>query len=208
VADHRAPRARRRPRTILRSTRLRALLTLGILLGLGSVGTLAYWTDQAVVTGGSFTSGTLDVKVSGADSFTWSAFALSDMTPGESVAASVPVQNAGSIPFTYSATALGSGGLLPALTFKVYVGGTASNSGSLANADRTGSCSGTQIGSAYTLTTTAQAVIPTADQQSLAVGGSQSVCVVATLPATAGNAYQGTDAATTFTFDAKQVGAP
>ena len=52
------PRHRRRPRG-----RVRALLSLGLLLGITQVGTLASWTDSATVQGGGFSSGTLDLTV-------------------------------------------------------------------------------------------------------------------------------------------------
>lgn len=43
-----------------RSDRVRAVLSLGIVLGFGAVGTLAYWTDDATASGATFESGTLN----------------------------------------------------------------------------------------------------------------------------------------------------
>ena len=57
--------SRRRVLRGLRSRRTRALLSMGVVLGLGSVTTLAYWTDSATLTGGSFASGTIDLKLDG-----------------------------------------------------------------------------------------------------------------------------------------------
>lgn len=44
------------------SVRVRAVLSLGIVLGLGSVSTLAYWTDTGTMTTGSIQAGTLDLQ--------------------------------------------------------------------------------------------------------------------------------------------------
>ena len=78
----------------LRSRRTRALLSMGMVLGLGSVTTLAYWTDSATLTGGTFASGTIDLRLDGSDnnpsSFS-TAFAMSNLSPGQSKAVVVPV---------------------------------------------------------------------------------------------------------------------
>ena len=49
--------SRRRVLSGLRSRRTRALLSIGVVLGLGSVTTLAYWTDSATLTGGTLRVG-------------------------------------------------------------------------------------------------------------------------------------------------------
>ena len=96
-----------------RSGRVRAVLSLGLLLGLTQVGTLASWTDSATVQGGGFSSGTLDLKVgeSAADqltgqggSWTHTNLTLAAMAPGESVAKALTVGNGGSVALTYDAT--------------------------------------------------------------------------------------------------------
>ena len=200
----RRPRAAHRRR---RSGRIRALLGLGVLLGLGYTGTFAYWTDQATIEGDSLAAGTLNLKVDGLEAdptpATWSLGA-NNLVPQESVAAAMTVQNAGTVPFTYTATAAGSGDaqMLTDMTFRTYVGGGPTNntSGGL----RVGSCGGSLM-STLTLSGTAQSAVPI---QSLAVSGSQQVCVVATLIATAATADQGKSVSATYVFNAKQVGAP
>ena len=100
-----------------RSIRVRAFLSLGILLGFSSVNTLAFWTDSATMTTGTITSGSLDLQLNGnlaGQGGTWtnSAFTFSNMIPGESFAVTVPVQRAaGTAPFTYTATGTSTGGL-------------------------------------------------------------------------------------------------
>lgn len=198
----RRPTHRRR-----RSGRLRAVLGLGVLLGFGYTGTFAYWTDHATVQSSTLASGTLNLTVDGAEGnptpATWSLGAT-NLVPAESVAAGMTVQNAGTVPFTYtaSATAAGDAGLLADMTFRTYVGGGPTNGTS--NGLRTGSCAGSLV-STLTLGGTPHAAIPT---QSLAVSGSQLICVVATLNANASNDDQGKNATATYEFDAEQVGAP
>jgi predicted ribosomally synthesized peptide with SipW-like signal peptide len=186
---------------LLRSVRGRAILSLGMVLGLGTVSTLAYWTDNATLAGGTFTAGTLDIKLSGVDNnpaaFTTS-FALANMQPGDAKAASVTVQNAGSLDFTYTATGIAPGALGSQLVFRVVPGGTVAGSGTSM------SCSGgTQTFNATM--NASQAVIPT--DRPIASAGSESFCVTATLPSSS-TTGQGTSTTATFTFNAKQVGAP
>ncbi|MBD8870915.1 TasA family protein [Nocardioides donggukensis] len=200
MTDRTLPTPRRLLRG-LRSARTRAVLSLGIVLGLGTVSTLAYWTDTATLQGGTFTAGTLDIKLNGADNnpaaFT-SSFALANMEPGQSKAAAVNVQNAGSIDFTYTATGVAPGPLGSLLVFRVVPGGAVSGSG--ASMSCTG---GTQTFNATM--NTAQQVISA--NRPVAASGSENVCVSATLPSgtTTG---QGQSTTATFTFNAKQVGAP
>lgn len=208
---HRGSRRRSHRGSWLRriaSTRVRAVLALGCLFGIGATGTLAYWTDSATVNSGTFTSGTLNMKVNSVEGnptpYAWTAFTLTNMVPGESVAAAIPVQNVGSTDFTYTATATGTGTLLPSMRFTAYVGGTATNNptGGL----RTGTCSGTSMGT-LTLTATAATAIGTAQTLS-ANTGTQNICVVAALVSTAPTTDQGKSASATYVFNAKQIGAP
>jgi len=181
--------------------------TVGAVVLLTGPGTLAYWADAGSMTSGTFGAGTLDLTLNSnqGNPSAWAntTFALSTMVPGEAIANSFPVQNAGTVTFTYTATATASGSLAPYLTFEAYVGGTATNgtSGGL----RTASCSGTSM-SSLTLTASDQTVIGTA--QSVAASASQNVCLKATLATTAPSSVQGASATATYTFSAKQVGAP
>jgi len=185
----------------LRTTRVRAVLSLGIVLGFGAVGTLAYWTDSATLAGGTFTSGTLDIQLSGADNnpaaFTTN-FALTDMAPGNSKAGSVIVENVGSLDFNYTATGIAQGALGSLLEFRVVPGGTVAGSGSSM------SCTGgTQTYNA-TMNTSSD-VIPV--NRPVAANSTETFCVSATLP-TGTTTGQGQSTSAHFTFDAKQVGAP
>ncbi|NKS42595.1 hypothetical protein GS496_19055 [Rhodococcus hoagii] len=60
------------------------------MLGLGSVGTLAAWSDSATATSNEFKTGKIDLKLGpepGVDSYTFSAFNGSGLMPGSTVQA-------------------------------------------------------------------------------------------------------------------------
>lgn len=197
MAKHYTSRLRRTARG-LRSTPVRAVLSLGVVFGLGAVGTLAYWTDDATLTGGTFTAGTLDIKLSGVDNnpaaFTTS-FAMTNMQPGDSKSASVSVQNAGSLDFTYTATGTAPGALNSTLVFRVVPGGTVSGNTCTGGTETYNA--GLSAGSTGVITS----------NRPLAAGANETFCVTATIPngATTG---QGQSTTASFTFNAKQVGAP
>jgi predicted ribosomally synthesized peptide with SipW-like signal peptide len=228
MSTYSAPRHRTTPpvehrarRRVFGSRRVRALLSLGIVAGLGAVGTLAYWTDDATITSSSFTSGRLDVTLN--DELAGAAnnggttsdadFKLADMIPGESFARTVKVGNAGTVGLTYTAKAWNSGTLESGLRWTVVAGSTASNSGTPAAGNRAGTCSaggtttatnvtlGTTAGTATTVITPKRTITATAPIF-------ENVCVIAKLDSGAGNALQGTSASATFTFNGTQLGAP
>ena len=209
----RRPTHRRR-----RSGRVRALLSLGLLLGVTQVGTLASWTDSATVQGGGFSSGTLDLTVgestanqlSGSGgSWTHTNLALTAMAPGESVARSLTVGNGGSVGLTYNATVVTSNDDLfnattPGLQLTVVEGATVGNSGSQSTNDRTGTCTG---GTATSLTNTNVSTTGDglhASAVSLAAGASRAYCVLATLATTSPNSMQGKTVTLTFSLNAQQ----
>jgi predicted ribosomally synthesized peptide with SipW-like signal peptide len=185
-----------------RSVGTRALLSIGTVLGLGAVGTLAAWTDEATATA-SFSAGTLDLKLATApggtatDSIALTSLNMTAMYPGVSRAATVEVTNSGTVPLTYllAGTAIngpgGSGGDLGgALTASIYAGGTPTNTGS------TGTCTGTLIGTANIPLT--GPLLATA--QPLAPNGTETLCLVVALPVTAATDLQGTSTSVTFAF--------
>ncbi len=139
-----APRQRRWRRVF--SARNRSLMSLGAIgflaVGLGAQGTFAFWTDQAKVETGTFSSGTLDVTLNGAlagpanngGSISFPGFSLNTMVPGESQAQSFPIANAGTVGLTYTINGTATGALAPAMLFEVHLG-NASNSGTAAAAE-------------------------------------------------------------------------
>lgn len=210
MSSHRATRRR------TRSGRTRALISLGavaaLCTGLSVKGTFAFWTDSATATTGTFTAGTLDLKVDGKLGGTGGTTAVTTLTadnlvPGESIAATFPVENAGSVPLTYNLTATGAGGLAVTngLQYSLTFGVTADNA-VLANGLRNGRCGGVQSTDAGTqvLTSTPRSY---ATNRPLGAGTSETVCVVVRLNSAAGNGLQGLQGTAAFVFDAKQVGA-
>jgi len=133
---------------------VRLLLSLGLVLGFGAIGTVAYWSDEATLATGSITSGSLDLQVGGLDPQTgnvaWQAVGadelwrysvreLDNVAPGESVAMDLFLRNAGSATLTFTATGISTTmAMNPHLTASTVLGGTASNTGTREAVNRTG----------------------------------------------------------------------
>ncbi|QSE93290.1 hypothetical protein JWS13_34210 [Rhodococcus pseudokoreensis] len=186
------------------SVRVRAVLSLGILLGLGAVGTLAVWSDDATATSGTFTTGTIDIRANAVDSYTFGTLALANMLPGESVAQPLVVNNVGTaaLKYTMSATTpAGSPALASQLTVSVYNGGSAGNA--TGNGMRTGTCSGGALLGQSALAAGGPAPVITAPQTVAGLNGAQNLCFVAALAPTAPVAVQSQSVGSaTFTFSA------
>ncbi|SNT01606.1 SipW-dependent-type signal peptide-containing protein [Rhodococcoides kyotonense] len=175
------------------STRVRALLSLGMVLGLGAVGTLAAWSQTATATSGVFTTGLFNVKLSGSEAnpTPLSLINGTNVYPGDSVSAIVTVQNAGNLPLYYTMFAKGAGTFTSGLTMSVYTGGTSTG---------TACTGGTAIATAVALTTADAAIgVRTGP---LAATGSNALCVVVTLSSTAPNTVQGQTGTALLRFDA------
>jgi len=126
----------RRSRRVLSSVRVRALLSIGVALGIGATGTFAFWTDDVVISGSSFTAGRLDLKVNGVDAYPSTTLSMTGMVPGNTVAEVLVVQNVETAPAKYSLiggltgtdaadySAAGANGLL----LTIRLGGTRSTS--------------------------------------------------------------------------------
>ncbi len=180
--------------------RLRALLALGVVVGLGSVTTGAYWTDDATVSGITLTSGKLDLKVDGLDSVTgYTSLTITNMVPGNTVAAVLTISNAGDAPFAYTATSSATNvdgkNLAGALTVKV-TGAT-----SVTGTSPAATCGGTTLAGTGTtlggsLVTTARTITPT---------NNEKLCIQVTLPTAAANSVQSATTAVDLQFSAVQV---
>lgn len=199
------------------SGRVRAVLSLGMLLGIAQVGTLASWSDTATVQTGTFGTGTLDMRVGevAADQLsgqggTWthSGLTLTTMAPGESVAQLLTVGNTANTNFTYNGTVATTNGTLSGangLQLTIVKDATdVTNSGAHANNDRVGGCVG---GTPTSVTNTGVGTAPVtinAAPISLTSGVKTTYCVLATLPADAPNAMQGQSTNIVFNFQADQ----
>ena len=188
----------RKPR--LRSQRLRALLGLGVLLGVGATGTFAFWTDDVVISGTTFTAGTLDLQVNSSDAPSTTTLGMSSMVPGNTSAEVLTVKNNGTAPLKYTLT----GGLTgtdaaayntaAALKLTVVAAGTKSGSGN------SSTCTGgTVIYGPTALTNVTSTAIIGTRRGPLAAAGTEALCFQVTFDAAASTTLQGKTATATFT---------
>ncbi|QHC57520.1 TasA family protein [Rathayibacter sp. VKM Ac-2760] len=193
--------ARRPSRFRSRSVQVRALLSVGILLGGGGVATLAAWSDNATATS-TFSTGNVDLRLNTMDTITIPAW--SNLRPGSTQAVAIAVSNTGTLPVTYTVVGAGTGTLGPALTAAVYTGGTPSNPAG----GTTSSCSGTAItGTGATAPPLVGTIIGTGRPLAGAtttppVTPSETLCVLFTLPTNAASSLQSQSTNITLTFTA------
>lgn len=200
-----------------RRGRTRALLSLGLLLGVTQVGTLASWTDSSTVTTGTFSTGTLDVLVGAGSAdqlggqggaWTHTELALTGAMPGESIARTVTVGNGGTVPLTLTGTASTADDALSTedgngLLLTFVAGGTPDNSGSQSGGDRLGTCSGGDSVLADVPLTTDGADL-SLDDYRLDAGEQTSFCVSLGLSPDAPNSLQGAATTAVLTFGGQQ----
>ncbi|GAA1480089.1 hypothetical protein GCM10009624_05290 [Gordonia sinesedis] len=176
------------------STRARALMCIGLLIGLGAVGTLAKWNDEAVATSGTIATGNIDIRANDVKRYTFGQLGMTGMRPGNSKAANLTVGNRGSIPLTYTTRVTGSGTLAPYLQVTAYAGGTAINANSV------GTCTGgTPIGTAKATNGSSVPVV-TAARPVGATTGADPLCFVATLSTSAPFSASNTTGTLAFDF--------
>ena len=193
-------RAARQPRRgllrgALGSVRVRAALGLGLVLSVCATGTFAFWTDDVTISGTSFTTGTIDLKVNNSDSVTgYTTLNISTMVPGNSVAGVLTIKNSGTAPMKYTAstTATNADGKNLRGSLQVKVTGAAAVTGTSPSA----TCGGTALANTGT---TLNGGLLTVGRQ-LAAGASESFCVQVTLDSAAPTAVQGGTTDVVFTF--------
>lgn len=194
-----------RLRRVLGSMQLRAVLTLGIVLGIGATATGALWTQSVSVPGTTFTAGTLDLQINDRvdDAYPFTTLALANMLPGDSYSAVLTVQNKSQFAaMRVTMDGRASGTLGSALSVSLYWDGSATNSGF------SGTCSGTAVASATTLSGTDQTLITsvlTDARPAITAGSAQTVCVRIELPAAAASSLAGQSTQAVFTVRATSV---
>lgn len=198
---------RSRPRgRALKSARIRAALSLGIVLSVASTGTFALWTDSATVSGATITGGTIDLKLKDGtttnpfvDSITdYATLDIGTMVPGNSVAAVLTVKNGGTAPLTFLASSAATNPDTKNLAGALVVKATADTATSGSGLART--CPGTAIASSGASLNGSLLTTPIA----LAPSATTTVCVQLTLPAGASSSLQGATTDATFTFTGTQ----
>ncbi|MGL4305275.1 MAG: SipW-dependent-type signal peptide-containing protein [Mycobacteriaceae bacterium] len=181
---------------IITSQRARAVLTLGLVFGLGTVGTLAIWSDTATATSGIFSTGTVDITIDNNEgkptAYGFTALGMTGMLPGNSKAAMLAVRNKGTLPFTYTTTSSVSGALATNLKVKIYAGGAATNTAT------TGTCSVTTTN----LYDGTLAGVSTAARTLAATTGLDNLCFLVTLDTSTPISQQSATATATFIFNA------
>ena len=175
--------------------RVRVLLAACAVLGLGAVGTLAAWTDTSTVTSGTFSTGTVDLKIgtttgnavdTNPSTFT-TGLTLTTMAPGASKSQTLVVVNSGTVAFGYT------------------IAGTATNNGTGSDQLGSGMALNVYAGSACTgtpLNSTGRFTFNATASRALAAGANETLCFLATLPSSADSALQNQTTAATFTFTA------
>jgi hypothetical protein len=182
-----------------RGMQVKAMLSMGILVGFGAVSTLAAWTGTATATA-TINAATVSLEAGSTGSTTTTSYTVpitgTNWYPGMSQAALVVVKNTSPISVPYSITGgvteTGGGTLGNALNVVVTPGGTVS--GTSPNA----TCSGTPL-----IAKTSLSSFPAAKQGStLTPGGTETLCVQYSLPINAASGLQGNSTTVKLTFTA------
>jgi hypothetical protein len=178
-----------------KSRRRRGLIVLLLTLSLGSLGagafSLATFTDSDA-SGGSFTTGTIDIATNPSTLFT-----VASAMPGDSGSAALTVNNNGSGQLRYvltsSSTNADTKGLRDQLTLSVKAGACPGAGAAL--------YSGTLNGAAFGDITAGNQ----AGDRTLNAAASEQLCFAWSLPLATGNTFQGATTTATFTFTAEQT---
>ena len=187
------------------SRAVRALLSLGMVVGLGATGTYAYWTDEVTVTGTTISTGTIRLAVNGSrPTLSTSSMSISNMVPGNTTAAVFTVSNVGTAPLKYYLNATATNATLnSALVVKVTGAPTVTTTNGLK------SCGGAALTPSGT-SFAANLLGTAASQRTLTASGtgagsSETICIEAMLKTDADSALQGTSTDVTLTFNGSQL---
>lgn len=182
------------------------LITSGLVLtaaggALAVTATGALFTDSAVVSANSFTTGTLDVAASPASA----VFNVASMAPGDDEYAALTISNSGSLAMRYALSSSTTENTLAAqLDLEIKTG--------VSSCDASGFSSGTTVYGAGDLGSTSGINLigdPTTGAQSgdrtLAASANEALCFKVSLPLATGNSFQGTTTTATLTAAAEQT---
>lgn len=195
------PGATGRRRPLSRTGKIRAVLALGAVVGLGTVATLAAWSDTGAATG-TFSTGSIDLKLQGQDgTVAVTNLSMTTAVPGTVVYANLPVSNAGTVPFTYGFTVASTNGtdtvpLNANLNWGIVSLGTATT------------CNATTYAAAALVPATnisptaLLSAAPAVSGRSLAVGATENLCFRVELPTAAPSGVQGKSTVATVSFTA------
>ncbi|MCU1693159.1 MAG: hypothetical protein JWM64_2250 [Frankiales bacterium] len=173
------------------SRALKTVAALGMLSSAVWASTFASFSDTADATT-TFTAGSLDIKVGGADSTAFTSLSAGNLKPGEVVYAPLLVTNTGSLAANVSMATTSVTGTLPVVV-TVRRDVTACSSSGFASGAALGTADSTLAASAF------------AAQTLPATSGSLSLCFKVELPTNTDNTFQKATAAATFRFTGEQV---
>ncbi|MDO9380342.1 MAG: TasA family protein [Nocardioidaceae bacterium] len=186
----------------LTGDKVKALLSLGVVLGVGAVGTMAAWTDNATATS-TFSTGNVQIRLTdnNVQAYGFTTLSMTNMAPGYSKASVLKVKNTGSLDFGYtiSAAATDSGnvaGLGAGLRVKITADTTVSGSGNAIT------CSGTALTGANGV---APAAVNAAARNLVGTTGNETLCFQVSLPTDASTQLQSASTSIVFTFTATNL---
>ncbi|ROQ36742.1 putative ribosomally synthesized peptide with SipW-like signal peptide [Frondihabitans sp. PhB188] len=192
-----------RKRGLSRSGRVRAVLALGAVVGLGTVATLAAWSDTGAATG-TFSTGSLDLKLQGQDgTVAVTSLSMANAVPGTVVYANLPVSNAGTVPFTYGFT-VGSTNGADATPLNANLNWGIVSNGTSATCNATTYTSAAGVTATNISPTTTLSAAPAVTGRPLAVGAVENLCFRVELPSSAPTGAQGRSTVATVSFTANQ----
>lgn len=212
MKDHTTP-GRRTARPARHGAMLAVAAAAVGVVALSSGATSAFWTDTSAATTGAITSGAMDLQLqttnpTGAQglgtAYDASDIAVTAITPAESRAFPITVKNVGDANFTYSATVTRStsrawGFADGSITLQLFTG-TPDKSDTTYPVQQT--CSGTALTAAQLVGTGNTTIAP---NQSLAAGGSRTLCAVVAMVTAAPNSDQGKSGVLRVDVSAAQV---
>lgn len=183
------------------STIIRSVLALGTVLGIGTVLTLAAWTDDGSAQA-TFSTGNIDITLDGAQgkptAYDWTNLSASGLGDGTSKFTNLVVANAGTLNFTYQlavSNASGDAALYAALRVSATVvpdGTTCDAAALLAGAGKTVLFTDVAFGST------------TFTPRTINGAGHDTVCFKVTLPSGSASTLQSKSTVANFLFTATQ----
>lgn len=192
----------------LRSVRVRAVMSLGVVAAVGASGTFALWNDSVTISGTQISSGSIDLVVNGdtSDAVTSTTLNVGALLPNGTTAGVLRVTNTGLSPLKYYATEAVSGTVFPANVLSVTM--TNAQSTRLGTGGTGDTCN---TGTPYASTDVASAFVPgnfigsASAQRALAPNATEYFCVQATLASDADQGlYSAKTSNVTITFTATQ----
>ncbi|PYE14546.1 putative ribosomally synthesized peptide with SipW-like signal peptide [Williamsia limnetica] len=177
---------------VLIGRRLRAVLSIGMVIGIGVVGTLALWSSTVNTRSGEFTTATVNILADGVKGGSFS-FAPSGILPGQSAAKTVTVTNHGTAPFSYTASVSSDDALGQGVTLTVRSEATATSGGM---------CNGGNVITTNKPIKSTKEPFTTGPRPLAGASGTEILCLQLNLPDTASADLAGVSGKVMFTFDA------